>query len=83
MLIETIQSTTPTKKPDLRVGNLKRSLAWKSTQNKKMTTERDDALDQSKIDRAQFLVTKKKKNKKVENSNKTVQDAQSSVHGAQ
>ena len=47
MIIATIQSTTATKKiMDLRVGNLKRSIARKSTQNKRIQDERNDALDQ-------------------------------------
>ena len=46
-----------------------------------MQDERDNALYQSKVDRAQFRVMKKKTKKIVDNSPKKVQDAQSAVHG--
>ena len=48
-----------------------------------MRAERDDALYQSKIDRSQVRVMKKKTKKTVDNAHKKVQDAQSAVHGAQ
>ena len=84
MLIATIQSTTTTTttKTDLRVGNLKRSFACKSTQNKKMQAERDGDLYQSKVERPQVRVMNNNTRKTVENAKKTFQDAQSAVHGA-
>ena len=57
------------------MGNLKRSLSIKSTQNNNMKDERYDALDQSKFDRSQVRVMKKKAKKTEDNANKTVQDA--------
>ena len=47
-----------------------------------MRAERDDALYQSKIDRSQFRVMKKKTKKTVDNAVQKVQDAQSAVHCA-
>ena len=51
------------------MGNPKRSIDHKSTQNKKMQSERDDALDQQKFDISQVRVMKKKTKKTVENAN--------------
>ena len=65
------------------MGKLKISIDRKSNQNEKIQAEKDDALYQSKFDRSQVSFTKKKKSKTVDNSNKTFQDAQSSVHGPQ
>ena len=48
-----------------------------------MQAEKDDALYQSKVDRSQFRVMKKKTKKTVDNAPQNVQDAQSAVHGAQ
>ena len=42
-----------------------------------MQAQRDDALDRLKVDIYQVIFMKKKTKKTVENSNKTVQDAQS------
>ena len=83
MIIATIQSTTTTTtKTDPRVRNLKRSIARKSTQNKNMQDDMDDALYQLNVDRAQLRVMKNKTNKTLNNANKTVQDMKFSVHGA-
>ena len=46
-----------------------------------MQYERDDALNQSNFDRSQLQVMEKKAKKTLDNSNKTVQDAQSIFHG--
>ena len=52
------------------MGNLKRSIARKSTQNKNMQADSDYALDKSKVDRSQFRVMKKKTKKTVDNAKK-------------
>ena len=64
------------------MGKLNLSLARKSTQNKKIQAERNDALYQSKVDRSQVRFMKKKTKKTVANTNKIVQYAQYEVHGA-
>ena len=58
------------------MGNLKRSFACKSTQNKKMQAERNNALDKSKVDISLVQFMKNKTKKTLDNANKTVQDAQ-------
>ena len=67
---------------DPKVGNLKSYIARNYAQNKNMKAERDDALDQSKFDRSQVRVMKKKTKKTVYNTNKTVQYVQSAVHNS-
>ena len=47
-----------------------------------MQSERDDALDQSKVYRVQVQVMKKNTKKTLDNANKPVQNAQYSVYGA-
>ena len=48
-----------------------------------MQAQRDDALDRLKVDIYQVIFMKKKTKKTVDNSNKTVQDAQSEFCVAQ